>query len=295
MEQRERLRSMLERGELIVAPGAYDGLSAKVIEETGHTAVYSTGGGIARSSGFPDMGLITLSETIARVTRIVDSTSLPVIVDIDTGYGNALNVMRTVRELERAGAAAIQLEDQVTPKRCGHLEGKEVVSIEEMVGKIHAAVDTRTDADLMLIARTDSRAIEGFEAAIERCQRYSEAGADIIFFEAPRSLEEMQEIPRRVDAPLLLNRVARGAKTPLVPAKTLSEWGYSIVIFPSDLQLAAIHGMRKVAAAIRETGGTEVAQDDMLSFPEREEIIGTETYYGYERKYMGKIFEDEHS
>lgn len=293
MSKAAKLRSLLTAGHIVVAPGAYDGLSARVIEQAGFLAVYATGGGIARSSGLPDMGLVTLSEQAARVAQIVESTSLPVIADMDTGYGNALNVMRSVREMERAGVAAIQLEDQITPKRCGHLEGQELVDVAEMTGKIRAAVDTRQDEDVLLIARTDARAVEGFEAAIERCHAYQEAGADVIFFEAPRSLEEMQEIPRRIRAPLLINRIAKGAKTPLVPVSALEQWGYAIAIFPSDLQLAALHGMRRVAEAIAETGATEVVQDSMLTFPEREAVVGTDAYYEYERKYMSKVFQDE--
>lgn len=288
MEQRRRLRKQIEERRLVVAPGAFDGLSARIIEQIGFEAVYATGGGIARSAGLPDMGLITLTEQTARVGQIVDSTSLPVIADMDTGYGNALNVMRAVREMEKVGASAVQLEDQVTPKRCGHLDGKEVVDIDEMIGKIRAALDARRDPDLLIIARTDARAVEGFEAAIERCRAYSSAGADVIFFEAPRSVEEIREIPRRVDAPLLLNRIAKGAKTPQVPVGTLAEWGYALIIFPSDLQLGAIRGMQLVAAAIKETGATDRVEDAMLTFPQREAVIGTSRYFDHERKYMSK-------
>lgn len=293
MNQRQVLRKRVSEGHLVVAPGAYDGLSAKIIEQAGFEATYITGGGIARSFGYPDMGLITLTEQVARVAQIADSTSLPIIADMDTGYGNALNVMRAIREMERAGASAVQLEDQVTPKRCGHLEGKEIVEVDEMIGKIHAAIEARQDPNLLLIARTDARAVEGFEGAIERCRAYQAAGADVIFLEAPRSLEEIREIPRQVDAPLLLNRIAKGAKTPQVPVATLAEWGYSIVIFPSDLQLSAIRGMQRVAAAIKTTGSTDSVQDISVTFPEREAIVGTERYYEDERRFMGKLFPED--
>ena len=200
-----KLRALLAQQELLVAPGVYDGLSAKIAEAVGFVALYISGGAVARSMGYPDVGLVTLTEMQKRLEEIRAVTTLPLIVDADTGYGNAINVIRTIQAYERAGAAALHLEDQVEPKRCGHYEGKQVVSVAEMTQKIQAAIEARSNDDFVIIARTDARAVLGLDVAIKRGNAYAEAGADIIFVEAPQSVEEIGRIAREVNAPLLIN------------------------------------------------------------------------------------------
>jgi 2-methylisocitrate lyase-like PEP mutase family enzyme len=223
--------------------------------------------------GYPDVGLVTQTEMVKRLEEIRAISRLPLIVDADTGYGNALNVIRTVRAYERAGAAALHLEDQVEPKRCGHYEGKQIVDIHEMTQKIRAAIAARESPDLLLIARTDARAVAGLEEAITRSNAYAEAGADVIFVEAPQSLEEIERIAREIHAPLLIN-MFWGGKTPLVPPTQLAELGYRIMIVPSDLQRAAIRAMQRAAAVLRQQGNTAAIADEMASFAEREQVIG---------------------
>ena len=268
-----QLRALLTREELLTAPGVYDGLSAKIAEAAGVAVLYVSGGAIARSMGYPDIGLVTLTEMQRRLEEIRAVTALPLIVDADTGYGNALNVIRTVRAYARSGAAALHIEDQVEPKRCGHYEGKKVVDIAEMVQKIQAAVEACGDSGLLIIARTDARAVLGLDAAIERGNAYAEAGADMIFVEAPQSLAEIERIALEVKAPLMIN-MFWGGKTPLVPAEHLAALGYRIMIVPSDLQRAAIRAMQRAAAEIRTHGHTAAMAEDMVSFAEREELIG---------------------
>lgn len=268
-----QLRALLTREELLTAPGVYDGLSAKIAEAAGVAVLYVSGGAIARSMGYPDIGLVTLTEMQRRLEEIRAVTALPLIVDADTGYGNALNVIRTVRAHARSGAAALHIEDQVEPKRCGHYEGKKVVDIAEMVQKIQAAVEACGDSGLLIIARTDARAVLGLDAAIERGNAYAEAGADMIFVEAPQSLAEIERIALEVKAPLMIN-MFWGGKTPLVPAEHLAALGYRIMIVPSDLQRAAIRAMQRAAAEIRTHGHTAAMAEDMVSFAEREELIG---------------------
>ncbi len=268
-----QLRALLTREELLTAPGVYDGLSAKIAEAAGVAVLYVSGGAIARSMGYPDIGLVTLTEMQRRLEEIRAVTALPLIVDADTGYGNALNVIRTVRAYARSGAAALHIEDQVEPKRCGHYEGKKVVDIAEMIQKIQAAVEACGDSGLLIIARTDARAVLGLDAAIERGNAYAEAGADMIFVEAPQSLAEIERIALEVKAPLMIN-MFWGGKTPLVPAEHLAALGYRIMIVPSDLQRAAIRAMQRAAAEIRTHGHTAAMAEDMVSFAEREELIG---------------------
>ena len=267
------LRALLSKEDLLIAPGVYDGLSARIAEAAGFAALYISGGAIARSMGYPDVGLVTLTEMQKRLEEIRAVTTLPLIADADTGYGNAINVIRTIRAYERAGAAALHIEDQVEPKRCGHYEGKQIVSVTEMVQKIQAAVEARGGSGLVLIARTDARAVLGVDAAIERGNTYAEAGADVIFVEAPQSIEEIEHIARAVTAPLLIN-MFWGGKTPLVPAEQLAALGYRIIIVPSDLQRAAIRAMERAATEIRMHGHTQGIAVDMVSFREREGIVG---------------------
>ena len=288
------LRALLAQEELLTAPGVYDGLSAKIAEAAGVAALYISGGAIARSMGYPDVGLVTFTEIQKRLDEIRAVTTLPLIVDADTGYGNAINVMRTVRAYARSGAAALHLEDQMEPKRCGHYESKHVVSSAEMVQKIQAA-QAAAGGDLVIIARTDARAVLGLDAAIERGNAYAEAGADVIFVEAPQSLEEIERIALEVHAPLLIN-MFWGGKTPLVPAEQLTALGYRIMIVPSDLQRAAMRAMQRAAAEIRRHGHTEAMAEDMASFAEREEIIGLAEVQALQRKFLkGHDEERKHS
>ncbi len=277
-------RRLLSDDELVVAPGVYDGLSARLAARAGFRAVYATGGGIARSLGYPDLGLLGMSEVVERLIPIVESAAAPVIADADTGYGNALNVHRTVRAFERIGVAALHLEDQTFPKRCGHLDDKAVVPPDEMVQKLRAARDAAADGDLVLIARTDALAVEGLDAAIDRAHAYAAAGADVIFVEAPESLAHIEAIASRLPYPKLIN-MFQGGKTPLVPLARLGELGYRIVIIPSDLQRAAIRAMEDALAAIGRDGHSAALADRMATFKEREEIVGTRSYLDRDRRY----------
>jgi 2-methylisocitrate lyase-like PEP mutase family enzyme len=275
MRPSTRLRALLAAGDVVVAPGVWDGLSARLTAAAGFPAVYATGGGIARSLGYPDLGLLSLAEIVARLANVVEHAGVPVIADADTGYGNALNTRRAVREFERAGVAALHLEDQTFPKRCGHYDDKAVVPAGEMVQKLRAARDAMTDGDLVLIARTDALAVEGLEGAIARAQAYAEAGADVIFVEAPVSVEQIETIARRVPQPKLIN-MFQGGKTPLLPAARLGTLGYRIVIIPGDLQRAAIRAMQDVLAAIARDGSSAALADRMASFKERESVVDTD-------------------
>jgi 2-methylisocitrate lyase-like PEP mutase family enzyme len=278
------LRQRLTGGRILVAPGVYDGLSARLARSAGFEAVYATGGGIARSLGYPDLGLLGMSEVMDRLANIVEHAGVPVIADADTGYGNALNVRRTVRELERAGVAALHLEDQVFPKRCGHYDDKAVVPITEMAQKLRAAREAATDADLVLIARTDALAVEGLDGAIARAQAYAEAGADVLFVEAPVSEAQVAEIATRVSGPKLIN-MFEGGKTPLVPLARLEVFGYRIVIIPSDLQRAAIRAMQEVLAVIARDGNSRAVADRMATFAEREAVVDTAEYLKLDARY----------
>ncbi len=252
MRMTTRLRQMLKEPGIIVAPGAYDGFSARLIEAAGFKALYMTGAGTAASHlGQPDLGLTTLTEMATHASHIAACVSLPVIADADTGYGNVLNVVRTVREYERAGVAGLHLEDQVAPKKCGHIAGKQVIPTEEFCDKIRAAVEYRTDGDFVVIARTDARAVTGLDDAIERGNRYAEAGADVIFVEAPQSEDEIQRVAREVKAPLLANMVI-GGKTPAVKASELERLGFKIAIFPAVCMAAAIPAMERALAYLKE-------------------------------------------
>ena len=272
-----KLRGLLADGQLLVAPGVYDGLSAVIAERAGAAAVYASGGAISRSTGVPDVGLLTMTEVVERTRQIVDAVDCPVIADADTGYGGQLNVRRTVRELERVGVAALHLEDQEIPKRCGHYEGKTIVEVGTMAARIQAALDARSDPALIIIARTDARVIEGIDGAIERAQRYIEAGADMAFVEAPQSIEEIEAVAERVDAPLVINMFA-GGKTPLVPAQQLQALGYALMIVPSDLQRAAILAMQRAAQTLIAEGSTASMSEEMVSFADRDGLVGLEGY-----------------
>jgi carboxyvinyl-carboxyphosphonate phosphorylmutase len=285
VSRNQRFRELIAAPEILVLPGAWDGLSALLVEQAGFQGVYITGGGIARSSGVPDIGLITMSEQIARVKMICDAVSVPVLADADTGYGNALNLIRTVREMEAAGAAGIHIEDQVTPKRCGHYEGKEVVDRREFLKKIEAACAARRHEDFVIVARTDARATWGLEEAILRGQESRRAGADVVFIEAPQTVEEIQRIAEAIDAPLLLNMVTKGGKTPYVSTDELERLGYAIVLFASEVQRAAIFAMQRLLQELRHKRTAEFFAD-LVHFQERERIVNTAYYMQLEARYL---------
>ncbi|HEY7594629.1 MAG TPA: oxaloacetate decarboxylase [Actinophytocola sp.] len=269
------LRALLSRGDTVVAPGAYDVLSARLVEAAGFPAVYMTGFGVSASLiGRPDVGLLTMTEMVDSARRICSAVEVPVIADADTGYGNALNVVRTVREYEAAGVAGIHLEDQVAPKRCGHLEGKQVVPAEVMVDRVRAAVDARRDRDFVLIARTDARAVEGLAAALDRAARYREAGADMLFVEAPQSHEEIETVATELAGVPLLFNWAEGGKTPPVPLDRLRELGFRLVICPISALLAATSAVRSVLSRIAADGTPVDVVRELPRFGEFVDLIG---------------------
>lgn len=282
-DQRSRFRYLLQGNPILLAPGAFDGLSALLVEKAGFPVVYATGGGIARSMGLPDLGLLSFTEVLQRVKEIVRATSLPVIADADTGYGNAVNMIRTVREFEDAGVAAFHIEDQIFPKRCGHYEGQSVISVEEMVGKIEAAVHAREDPRTVIIARTDACSALGLDEAISRARAFLKAGADSIFIEAPKTLQDVETIGREIKAPLVFN-MTEGGKSPTVPIYRLQELGYKIVLFPSDLQRAFIGAAQKILAARKEERLGRL--EGMSAFKDRDELVGVQTYLDFEKRYV---------
>lgn len=259
MNAPQRLRELLKDGNLITAPGAYDGITARFVEQAGFGAVYMTGAGVAAAAGLPDYGLLTMTEMAAAVGVLARSVKIPVIADADTGYGNELNVTRTVREYEMRGVAALQIEDQVEPKRCGHLDGKEVVPADEFVAKIAAASAARTNPDLVVIARTDSRAVSTLDEAVTRVNRALSAGADIAFIEAPRTTEEIALIPKLVNGPCLLNLVP-GGKTPDLSLDDVAGLGYRLVILPGLLFVSTMDACDATLATLRETGRAPATQ-----------------------------------
>src|SRR5687768_8472675 len=286
MTSRQSFKTMLQRDKLLVAPGCFDGLSARLVAEAGFEAAYLSGGAVARSMGIPDIGLVTMSETIERAAQVVSTVKLPVIADADTGYGNAVNLVRTVREFERIGVAAIHIEDQVTPKRCGHLDGKEVVSLPEIEQKIAAALAARSDRDFCIIARTDARAVHGMDDAINRAKAFAKLGVDAIFVEAPQSEEELAEIPRCIPGIPLLANVFKGGKTPMLPAERLEKMGYRIAIYPSETQRAGIHAMRNALATLKREGTTESIDASLTTFKERDRVVGLDDWQKIEREYL---------
>ncbi|MFB3886259.1 MAG: oxaloacetate decarboxylase [Thermodesulfobacteriota bacterium] len=288
MRKTSELKKLLLGKEILVAPGAYDALSAKLIQEAGFKVVYATGAGISNSQfGFADVGLTSQTEILEQVRRIVSAVERPVMVDVDTGYGNVLNLIRTVKEFEKAGAAALQIEDQTFPKKCGHFEGKDVVSREEMVNKIKAAVDTRQDPDLVIIARTDARAVLGLEEAMARAHAYVEAGADAIFVEAPETIEEMQRIGREISIPKVANMV-EGGKTPLCDAKELEEMGYRVALFANCVLRTSVKAIQKLLRYLIEHGSTTELLDEMITMQERNRITGLGETYQIEKLYAIK-------
>lgn len=286
MKMTTLLRQMLAGKNIVVAPGAHDALTAKIIEQVGFGAVYMTGYGQAASHlGKPDVGLLTMTEMLSRAANIVEAVNVPVIADADTGFGNAVNVMRTVREYEKAGVAAIQLEDQVAPKKCGHMTGRQVVSKEEMVGKIKAAVDVRKDSDFMIIARTDARTVHGIGEALERAKAYEEAGADILFVESPESIEEMKQITSSFNVPVLANMV-EGGRTPFLPAQELEALGYELVIFPTASTYLVTKAVSRLMTVLKQTGTTASLIPEMITFEQFNDLIGLTKIREIENMYV---------
>ena len=281
----KQLRTLLARPKLLIAPGCYDALSAKLVQEAGFDAAYMTGFGTSASVlGMPDTGLISFSEMATHAGNLAQALDVPLIADGDTGYGNAVNVYRTVKAYARAGVAGLHLEDQIFPKKCGHVQGKKVVPTEEMVGKIRAAADARAEKDIVVIARSDARVIEGVDATLRRCKAYLEAGADMIFFEAPESQEEIERVAREIDAPLLIN-MAIGGKTPFLPISRLEKMGFNLAIYPVVTMKSAIVAIRETLNQIKNNpderpGGDEITFEDvktLVGFPEYNEM---EAKYG---------------
>jgi len=272
---RGRLREMLARPEPLLAPGAYDSLSARLIEQAGFEAVYMTGFGTSASLlGRPDLGLLSFGEMVDNARRIAHAVDVPVIADADNGYGSPINVIRTVQEYEAAGVAAIHIEDQVAPKKCGHMQDKHVVEVEEMVQKVRASVEARRSGDFLIIARTDARAVEGLDRALERARRYREAGADMLFVEAPESEDEVVAVAKAFpDVPLLLNW-AEGGKTPPLSRERLQELGYSLILFPLSALFIATHAMQESLVELRKHGSPLPIMDRLTGFQEFLDIIG---------------------
>ncbi|MGO9905856.1 MAG: oxaloacetate decarboxylase [Solirubrobacteraceae bacterium] len=284
--RRRSLRARFDAGEMVLAPGCYDALGARLIEEAGFSAAYMTGFGSAASRlGRPDVGLMSMTEMVDNARRIVEAVDIPVVADADTGYGNSINVIRTVREYESAGVAAIHLEDQVMPKKCGHMEGKQVVGAEEMAAKIAAAVAARRSPDFLIIARTDARAVEGLDGALARARRYREAGADALFVEAPQSIEEIEAVAQAFpDVPLLFN-YAEGGKTPAVTCDFLRELGFSLVIFPLTLLLSATGAMRAALARLKSDGSPIELLPSLVGFDEFLGLVGLDEIRALEQRF----------
>lgn len=282
-DRRAWLAARVQSGPLLVAPGAANALAARVIEDTGFEAVYVTGAGIANTFlGAPDIGLVTLTELEMHVAAIRDAVGLPLIVDADTGFGNPIGVARSVRILARAGADAIQIEDQVSPKRCGHFEGKQVVPQDEMVQKIQAALDARPDERVLIIARTDAGSTHGFDAAIERAQAYAAAGADVTFVEAPRTVEELLAVPTRVPGPAVVNLV-EGGRTPILPTGELG--AFRLAIFANAALQGAIRGMQGVLETLRDTGSLAATSVDLAPWDERQRLVRKPEFDALEARY----------
>ena len=288
-EYSTQLRALIERPEIVVLPGAYDCLSARLIEQTGFQTVFTTGFGLAASTlGMPDLGLMTASEILERVHNIVRSVNVPLVADMDTGYGNPLNVIRTVRECVSIGVAGIILEDQEWPKKCGHLEGKRVIPTEEQVQKLRAAVEAREDSGLVIIARTDARAPLGLDDAITRGKAYYAAGADVVFIEAPQSLDELRAIAQAFRGVPLFANMIEGGKTPLLSPQELHEIGFKLVVYPLSGLFAAARAIQHVFAKLKETGST-AGVTDMATLDEFTDIVNVDQYRKWEKRYATPI------
>ncbi|MFA7679368.1 MAG: isocitrate lyase/PEP mutase family protein [Pigmentiphaga sp.] len=285
MSTKEKLRNLLNERRGMIVPGAFNALSARVIEDLGYEAVYLTGAGVTNMwFGLPDQGFMGLAEIAEHTARVRDCVELPLLVDADTGFGNAMNVYHTVRTLERAGADCIQLEDQVAPKRCGHFRGKDVISTEEAVSKIQAAVDARRDGNLLIMARTDAAAVHGFEAAVERAQRFAEAGADILFVEAVTRAEEVEALPARLEVPQVMNMVIGGV-TPIVNATDLGRLGYGMVLYANAALQGALLGMSNSLKMLKDQNFLNESSGVIVPFEERQRLVGKQDWDELERRF----------
>ena len=286
MNTKQQLKALAHARRGVIVPGAFNALSARVVADLGFEAIYITGAGVTNMwFGLPDQAFMGLTDIADHTARIRDAVEhLPLIVDADTGFGNALNTYHAVRTLERAGADCIQLEDQVSPKRCGHFSGKEVISTDEMLGKIKAAVDARRDPDTLILARTDACATQGFEAAVERAQRFQEAGADILFVEAVTTLDEIRALPQRLAAPQLMNMVI-GGKTPITSAEELAALGYGLVLYANAALQGAVAGMQKALTVLRDTQRIDEDAALVAPFAERQRLVQKMAWDALEKKY----------
>lgn len=285
-----RFRQIIKDGGPGVVPGATDCFVARLIERAGFPTVYVTGAGATNALlGEPDIGVITLTELASQVERISDAVAVPVIADCDTGFGGVANVKRTVRAYQRAGVAGLHIEDQVFPKRCGHFEGKSVVPVEEMLFRLQAALDARTDPDFFIIARTDARAVEGFDAAMARAKAYVKMGVDAIFFEQPRSVEELQRIGQELKGTVLVANMVERSKTPLLPADVLRSFGFQIILYANAALYLGAHAVKRGLAVLREAGTTESMLDHMLTFQERQDVVGLARADDYERDLVARV------
>ncbi|MFL2795144.1 MAG: oxaloacetate decarboxylase [Paracoccaceae bacterium] len=288
MRNTEKLANICGKRQAVTVPGAPNALFARLIEDLGFEVVYVTGAGIANMQlGLPDLGLTTISEVSNTVASISDVVELPIIVDADTGFGNALNVIRTIKTLEKSGASGIQIEDQVFPKRCGHFGGKEVISKSEMVQKIHAAVDARNDQSLQIIARTDAAAVEGLSSAIDRAQSYIDAGADVTFIEAPNSQMELERIANELQVPQIAN-IVYGGKTPDVGKAQLAEFGFSLVLYANAILQAALKASHEVLQSLHEKGSLAAVTEKLASFDDRQAVVKKFDWDKLEKKYISK-------
>jgi len=284
-ERRRAFRALIDERRALIVPGAGNALTARIIEDQSFDAIYVTGAGIANTYlGAPDLGLLTLTELAQTTGAIAEISRKPLVVDMDTGFGNALNVQRAVRVLERAGAFAVQMEDQVFPKKCGHFEGKAIIPVAEAVSKVKAALDAREDPNTLIIARTDARSVEGIDAALDRAEAYIEAGADMTFVEAPQTVEELAAIARRLAVPQVANMVV-GGKTPLVGQAELANMGFGMVLYANTALQAAMRAMTDVLGALRRDGDLSAVMDRLAGFEERQRLVAKHDYDRADRRY----------
>lgn len=285
MNSKQKLKALADARRGVIVPGAFNAMSAKVVEDLGFEAIYVTGAGVTNMwFGMPDQGFMGLTDIANHTARIRDTVEVPLLVDADTGFGNAVNTYHAVRTLERAGADCIQLEDQVSPKRCGHFNGKDVIETHEMLGKIKAAVDARRDSGTLIMARTDAAAVHGFEAAIERAQQFQEAGADILFVEAVTKAEEVRALPRRLQAPQLMNMVI-GGKTPIFNAEELGQLGFGFVLYANAALQGAVAGMQKCLTLLKNEHKVDEDPAIVAPFLERQRLVSKDFWDGLEQKY----------
>lgn len=289
MSIRKKFKQLLSKGEFFIAPGAYDALTARLVERAGFDVVYATGAGISNSQyAFPDIGLCTMNEILDQVRKMVSAVDIPVVADIDTGFGNAVNLYRTIREFERSGAAALQIEDQVTPKRCGHFNGKQIVSFDEAVAKIRAAVEARQDPDMIIIARTDAIAVAGMDEAIRRANAYLQAGADMLFVEAPNSREELAFAGQKLPGRKIAN-IVEGGRTPIVSANDLAEMGYSMALYANFVLRSSVFAVQQNLAQLKVKGDTQGLLDRIITMDERAAVTNKEYFDDIEYRFVTSV------